>query len=168
MRDSGDQLRRDEGGRLVRSLASGAVAGGVATAVMTGAMGAMAAATRGPLAPKQVTGWLVERTHSARVEDPARTVLTMVNHFGYGSALGALYGLLRRRSRASLASGVAYGVMVWAVNYAGLLPALGVVREPATDDTTHAVRIHVAHWVYGAAIGTVLARIRRRARPLAS
>lgn len=135
----------------------GAAAGLGATAAMTVVMAALRPATRGNLAPRQVTAWMLGQPDPASAGARAPVGLSMVNHAGYGSALGALYGAMVGPDRAGPFSGLVYGLMVWASNYAGLLPALGVLPPPPDDDTSHAVRVHASHWVYGAVLG-VLAR----------
>lgn len=136
----------------------GAAAGVGATAAMTVVMAGLRPATRGDLAPRQVTAWVLGQPDPASTGARAPVGLSMVNHATYGSALGALYGAMVGPDRAGPFSGLVYGLMVWASNYAGLLPALGVLPPPADDDTSHAVRVHVSHWVYGAVLGVLMRR----------
>lgn len=110
-------------------------------------------ATRDDLGPRQVTGWLLGRLAPEHVGDHAPLLPSMVNHVTYGSALGALYGVLVPPQKACRRSGIAFGLLVWASNYGGLLPALGVLPPPQRDTTSHALRLHLVHWVYGAVLG---------------
>lgn len=116
-------------------------------------MALMRPVTRGDLGPRQVTGWLIGRLAPEHVGDHAPLLPSMINHVAYGSVLGALYGVLVPAEHAHGRSGVGFGLLVWASNYGGLLPALGVLPPPHRDVPSHAVRLHLAHWVYGAVLG---------------
>lgn len=137
------------------SAVRGAAAGLGATAAMTMVMGLLRPVTRGDLGPRQVTGWLLGRLDRTRVGQRAPLAPSLVNHAAYGSALGGLYGLLVAPNRARPRTGLAYGLVVWASNYGGLLPALGVLPTPPRDAPSHAFRVHAAHWVYGAVLGAL-------------
>ena len=80
---------------------------------------------------------------------------------GVGTAMGALYGPVSRLiPLPEPLSGAAFGLAVWAGNYLGLLPALGLLR-PATEHPSRRVGLMLAaHLVWGAAAGTALALVR--------
>jgi hypothetical protein len=52
-------------------------------------------------------------------------------HLGFGLGGGALYGAIVHRS--SVHRGVAFGIGVWAVSYAGWIPALRLMPPPHKD-----------------------------------
>lgn len=151
-------------------LLTGAMAGGIATAPMTLAMAAMhrwlPSHERYPLPPSEITARLTEEAGVAQhVDREQHTALTLANHFGYGAAVGAIYALLANRLRSAQGAtlaGIGYGLLVWAVSYLGLLPALGILR-PATEhpERRNALMI-VAHVIWGSITGLLVQRMQRR------
>ena len=139
----------------------GSVAGCVATVPMTWAMDAMhrqlPPEERYPLPPRQVTMRVAEETGVKEdLDEEERLGLTLLAHFGMGTAAGAAYGLIGRHIPlpAPLA-GAAFGLAVWAGNYLGLLPALGLLR-PATEHPIRRTGLMIAaHLVWGIATGVV-------------
>jgi hypothetical protein len=80
----------------------GAVAGCVATTPMTIAMEIMHRQfpdrERDPLPPRQITMQVAEAVGGKEhLDEEERVGLTLLAHFGLGTAAGALYGLLARR-----------------------------------------------------------------------
>ena len=62
-----------------------------------------------------------------------------------------------------LASGIAWGLAVWATSYLHVLPALRLMPKPGRDESGRQVGIAVSHVVYGASLG-VLAGVLQRHR----
>ncbi|MDP9001776.1 MAG: hypothetical protein M3O46_16885 [Myxococcota bacterium] len=102
------------------------------------------------------------------VTSPAKKALAAVNHLAFGGACGALFGLghalLARRgpgagaqSGGRVAAGVAFGTAVWAVSYAGWVPALGIMPSPQNDRPGRPTAMVIAHWVYGAVLAKLVA-----------
>lgn len=148
----------------VRAGLRGAAAGMIATGVMTAGLLVQLVVTRGELEPKRVTEWFAHRTGRSPSE-PVLDVATAVNHLAFGSSAGAVYGVLRARTRRRMPpgpAGAAYGVAVWASSYAGWIPAFGILPPPHRDRRGRAVRIHLAHWLYGLTLGIVEERLARR------
>jgi NAD(P)-dependent dehydrogenase (short-subunit alcohol dehydrogenase family) len=81
-------------------------------------------------------------------------------HFGFGASLGLLYGLLPRRAQTAAGGGL-FGLSVWAANYAGWLPKVGLVPEPSRDRRGRPTAMIAAHWVFGRALASVYAALRR-------
>jgi hypothetical protein len=143
-----------------------AAAGCVATLPMTIAMEAM----HGELPPEEQYP-LPPRTVALRAADRAgieenldegeRTGLTLVSHFGMGTAMGALYGPVSRfiPLPAPLA-GAAFGLAVWAGNYLGILPALGLLSSATRHPRRRVGLMIAAHLVWGAAAGLVVGAAR--------
>jgi hypothetical protein len=149
----------------------GALAGFSATAAMTLAMGAMyrrlPAYERYPLLPREISTKVTERLGmDERLDEQQQVDLTLISHFSYGAAAGALYPIFARGMQGSPAvlSGTLYGLLVWLMSYLGWLPALGILR-PATEHPVNRNGIMlVAHAVWGSATGAVSDGLKRAAR----
>ena len=153
--------------QLLDDLCKGAVAGFTATTPMTVAMDIWHAnlppEERDPVPPREV----VERTtaragvrHEMTAEQ--RRELFVLSHFGYGTGVGALYGPLSRRlPLPPVASGIAYGLGVWAASYLGYLPALGLYKRPDHEPPGRHGMLIAAHVVWGATLGLMTAMLNR-------
>jgi hypothetical protein len=145
----------------------GSVAGCAATVPMTLAMEVLhrrlPPAEQYPLPPRQVTVRAAEAVGvGAPSSDSRQKAATIVAHFGVGTAMGALYGTATRGRRPGPLGGAAFGLAVWAGNYLGLLPALGLLR-PATEHPPRRTAIMIAaHLVWGAAAAALLDLATRR------
>jgi uncharacterized membrane protein YagU involved in acid resistance len=153
---------------LALDLAAGAAAGFIATAPMTLVMQALHKQLpwyeRYALPPRQIVGKLTTAAGLRRqVHEPQHTAITLVAHFGYGAATGALYAPVARALRLPpVLSGVGFGLAVWGVSYLGLLPALGILR-PATEHPERRTALMIgAHLVWGATLGLLVGQFRRR------
>jgi uncharacterized membrane protein YagU involved in acid resistance len=136
----------------------GAVAGLAATVPMTTAMDLMHRTLpeeeQYPLPPHEITMEVAEGAGVRhRMDQPSRVTATLVSHFGYGVATGALYGEIEDRvNLPPVVKGVAYGLGVWAVSYLGLLPAVGIL-ESATKHPARRNAVMIAvHVVWGSAL----------------
>ncbi|MBW3625283.1 MAG: DUF1440 domain-containing protein [Armatimonadetes bacterium] len=78
--------------------------------------------------------------------------LSALSHLGYGAFWGALYGLWSGNKNKNIARGMAFGLGVWAIGYAGWVPALGILNPPHREHRNREVRLLLAHLVYGAAL----------------
>ena len=93
-------------------------------------------------------------------EDQA-DVLASISHVAFGAVSGAGYALLPRYGPPAL-RGVVTGLAIWVSAYQGWVPALGIL-PPATRDKPGRPEVMIAaHVVYGAVLGTVEERLRRR------
>src|SRR5688572_7121377 len=111
---------------MVDALTRGAGAGAVATAAMSAVM---LAAGRAGLMGRQPPEAIVRQAGTrAAVEPHGRLAdaLAVVAHLAFGAGTGAAYALLPRSRRPAL-RGVAVAEAVWAVSYAGWVPALGAL-----------------------------------------
>jgi uncharacterized membrane protein YagU involved in acid resistance len=90
--------------------------------------------------------------------------LTVVNHFGYGASMGAVYGLLApsRGVPSAVTTGVAYGLSVWGASYLGWLPATGLYRSAADEPRERNLLMVAAHVVWGGCLGLVTELALRR------
>jgi hypothetical protein len=57
--------------------------------------------------------------------------------------------------------GAAFGAGLYALNYAGLAPALGVLPPPTEDRPGRQPTMLAAHLVYGSTLGALLDRLTR-------
>jgi hypothetical protein len=133
--------------------------GAVATAGMTGWMLAGQFVSRhGEQPPKKLVRGVADRAGVPTTPHGSGTVLaTGVAHLAFGLGAGGLYGAVARRS--SAIRGVAFGLGVWAVSYAGWIPAFGLMPPPQKDLPGRAWTILSAHAVCGAILGTALAQV---------
>lgn len=145
----------------LRRTAAGGLAGAAATVAMTGWMAAgQLTGPHGEQPPKRLVRRLARRVGlPARRHGTATRLATAAAHLGFGTSCGALYATAVRRS--TVARGVAFGLAVWAVSYAGWVPALDLMPPPHGDNPRRAWTIATAHVVYGAALGAALARVGR-------
>lgn len=148
----------------MKTLLLSSLAGCIATVPMTWAMQAMyrrlPRRERYPLPPRQITMGVAEKTGVKNdLSQKNRTRLTLLSHYAVGTAAGAVYGAVAHRIPlpAPLA-GAAFGLSVWAGNYLGLLPALGLL-PPATEHPPRRTALMIAaHLVWGVSTGIIAAR----------
>lgn len=142
------------------ALVRGATAGVVATTAMSALMLAVGRAgfmgRQPPEAVVRRAGALADAEPQGRVADALATVA----HVAFGAATGAAYALLPRSGRPVL-RGVAVGELVYAVSYAGWVPALGALPPADRDRPARQVAMAAAHVVYGAVLGALDDRWRR-------
>lgn len=136
-------------------LLAGAAAGCVATVPMTAAMEALyrqlPRPERYPLPPRETAQKVSEELNVwQQLGERERLAVTLLSHFGYGAAMGALYGPLARALKLPpWLGGPAYGLAVWAGNYLGVLPALNILK-PATEHPPRRTAVMIAaHLVWG-------------------
>lgn len=148
-------------GQLTRGVLAGVAGTALMTPVQLVGMRVLPRSERDRWMPKQVftnlAGKVGLRRHLDRDQEDA---LAVAAHFGYGATFGALYALWRR-GRGSLPTGILFGLAIWAISYAGYLPASGLTRPPDQHDAYSMTRLAVAHVVYGAALGLLTGHARR-------
>lgn len=148
----------------------GLLSGLVATAAMSAVMlAAQKAGLLGHMPPRKISDRLLDAAGVRRkTPEPARRALGAVLHFAFGGVCGAVFGLARavsvarasdgsaRRRRAPVLAGLAYGTAIWAVSYAGWVPALGIMPMPHADRPGRPSSMVLAHWVFGATLAKLL------------
>lgn len=146
---------------LPRAAAAGLVATAVMTPVQLVGMRLIPRSLRDRWMPHHVfTGVAHKLGLERHLDDDQKNALAVVAHFAYGAAFGVVYALWRQRSGATLASGVVFGLGVWAVSYAGYLPASGLTPPAERHDSYSMARLAAAHAVYGATLGLLGPRAR--------
>ena len=145
---------------MIHSLTRGAAAGALATAAMSALM---LAAGRAGLMGRQPPEAIVRQAGALTGTEPrGRTadVLASVAHLGFGAVTGAGHGLLPP-ARHPVARGVVLGTGVYAVSYAGWVPALGALPPADRDRPPRQLAMLAAHVVFGAVLGALDDRWRR-------
>jgi uncharacterized membrane protein YagU involved in acid resistance len=103
--------------------------------------------------PRQITK-RAEQAAGVHREDDAFGLTWIVAHFGFGTACGVVYSIIRRLLPGGpVVSGVLFGLLVWGVNYLGVLPALNLYPGPDEDRDSRTGVMIAAHAVYGASLG---------------
>lgn len=136
----------------------GAIAGTLATVPMTIVMLSLhrrlPTTQRYALPPKQITREVANRVGAKEVAKGKHlTRATLVSHFSYGAATGALYPLLAERVRTrTRITGPAFGVAIWALSYLGWVPALRILPPATRHPMRRNLLMIAAHVVWGAAL----------------
>ena len=147
----------------VSLLARGVGAGAVATAAMSAEMmAAQRLGLMGEQPPERITEKVVEDVPGADPDESTKDALATAAHIAFGTACGAGYALAFGRSRrAGALTGTLFGLAVWALSYAGWVPALGILPPPDRDRPGRQVSMVLAHVIYGSVLGTLVGRSAR-------
>lgn len=139
----------------MRDVFVSSIAGCVATVPMTWTMELLhrylPQRERYPLPPREITMKVAEEAGlEDDLDEQERLRLTLLAHFGMGSAAGALYEpLTSNLPLPALLRGAAYGLAVWGGNYLGLLPALGILTPATRHPPRRTALMIAAHLVWG-------------------
>jgi putative membrane protein len=77
-----------------------------------------------------------------------------VVHYGFGAAMGLVYGVAAAVSpRVTVARGAGFGAAVWLGAHVIVVPALGLARSPRQQPLGREVVELVLHLVYGVTLG---------------
>jgi uncharacterized membrane protein YagU involved in acid resistance len=139
----------------------GALAGFIATAPMTVFMLAtqqfLPKGQQYDLPPELITKELAHRAHVRwHMSKTQILIATLLSHFGYGAAMGALYSPLDKKvPLPPVVKGVVFGVVVWAGSYLGLLPLVGISESAHREPMRRNLMMVAAHLVWGSAMGLV-------------
>ncbi len=137
----------------------GASAGALATAPMSAVMmGAKQFGLVGEMPPEKITKSLLKRTRISPSEEHQDALATAL-HFGFGSAAGALFGVIApKRLIARIPMGMGYGAAIWGVSYMGWIPAFGIMPHAARDRRDRQMMMLAGHLVYGTALAILVGR----------
>lgn len=158
--------------RYVRGAAVGAGAGVVATATMSVLM---VASRKARLTPQLPPGRIAEDAATVAMGSPPtheeEQAIATAAHFGFGAAMGALFGLVYAAlswpgAAAATGLGLLFGNVVYLLSYQGWVPALGIMPPASRDHPGRVATMLLGHWVYGGVLGAVTAVLvsRRRER----
>jgi uncharacterized membrane protein YagU involved in acid resistance len=145
-------------------IVAGTLAGLTATAPMTAAMIAMHKALpaheRYPLPPRKVTMRAARLVGLKKhLDEPDKTSAALAAHFGYGAAMGGIFAMLAPRAPGRpIPKGIAWGLIVWATSYLGLLPATGLHEAATRHPRERNLLMILAHVIWGGSLGLLLSR----------
>ena len=117
----------------------------------------------GEVPPRKITRKLEEAVgiheHLSR---PAFEASWVAQHLAYGTAAGVAYALADRRLdlRRPLVAGPVFGASLWAISYAGWLPAAGLYPPPRRDRPGRLADMIVHHLIYGATTAMAVRALR--------
>lgn len=166
---------------------AGMTAGFVATAPMTAAMALMhrmlpdderyalppreivdsaaIAANAEAVTPGRLQHPSEHRTGLLDVVEDERAAVALAAHFAFGALAGSAYGPIARTRPAHPAlTGAGFGLMVWASQFLGVLPAVGVLSNAKDHPARRNALMIAAHVVWGASLGLVADRLVRTSR----
>jgi hypothetical protein len=113
-------------------------------------------------APAQVGKLLYEGFFQRALPADYAALTTNIMHWGYGTAWGAVYGLVAGSVGVPRApAGLAFGSLVWASDYV-ILPLAKLYQRPWEYDATTLARDLGAHLVYGLTTAAVFRELATR------
>jgi len=145
--------------RDVKAILDGVMGGGIATVGMSALMlVAREAGLMGEQPPEKITAMALDAVEIEDPDEATQDVLASLLHFGIGT--GALFAVLHCRLPFRVPAavhGVVFGSLVWLLSYQGWVPALGIMPSASRDRPDRPRVMLVAHRVYGAILGTIVA-----------
>ena len=148
--------------RDARAIMDGALGGVIGTAGMSAFM--LAAGKAGLMVeqpPDAIAGAALDAAGVEMRDEEQQDALATLLHFGFGTSCGALFGVLHRRLPFRVPAalhGMVYAFLIWATSYQGWIPALGIMPPASRDHPRRPLTMIIAHFIYGALLGTVVAR----------
>ena len=157
-------------GGAAGNLGAGAVAGTLATGLMSAVMlVAKRIGLMGEMPPETITARFLDRLGWRHRSGETQDLLAVVTHVGFGAAAGSLFAVIQRRFRPPVppvAAGMVFATSVWLISYQGWVPALGIMAPASRDRPGRPQSMLVAHLVFGAVLGALLGRpAKGRERP---
>ncbi len=148
--------------RDVKAILDGAFGGAVGTVGMSAVMlAAGKAGLMGEHPPDTIAGAALDAIGVHARDEEDQDAFATALHFGFGLSCGALFTLLHRRLPFRVPGalhGMVFASLIWATSYQGWVPALGIM-PPASEDRPDRPRVmFLAHLVYGAILGAIVAR----------
>jgi putative membrane protein len=115
------------------------------------------------LPPEKATQEMAERTGTDKYLDKPRLVgSSIVSHFGYGAAMGALYTTLTRQIHLQpVLKGTLFGLVIWAASYLGWMPLADIPVAAPREPIRRNMMMILAHVVWGSVTGAVAARLQQ-------
>jgi uncharacterized membrane protein YagU involved in acid resistance len=145
--------------KLSKDLLMGALATIPMTMVMNYLFEKLPGDKKYPLPPRNISMKVADEVGlNNKLNEKEKYLLTMLSHYSYGAAAGAMYfpfysRLTRKLKIPKLISGMSYGFLVWAVSYRGLLPAIHLYTHADHIPKERNRLMIIAHLVWGAFLG---------------
>lgn len=143
--------------RLLTGSAAGFAASGPMAIFMEALIPAVSDEERDPPPPRQITQRAAETVGvEDEMSDDSVEAATMVNHFGYGTTAGMVYGAVAESiPLPPVARGIGFGLALWAGGYLGWLPASGMYRSATREPAGRNAVIVAAHILWGGLLGWI-------------
>lgn len=136
--------------RLCKSFIAGMLATVPMTIWMLAANKFFPTPKKDPLPPEEITENLVEQvTNNPKLSKEQKKGLAVLNHFFYGGVVGIPYSLFNGKT---FAQGTAYGLLVWASNYLGLLPTLNLYPSAKQEPQRMNGIMVLGHIIWGSSL----------------
>ena len=150
----------------VSRLLSGVIAGFVATApmslVMEGIKLLLPSHESYALPPAKIAFNASNKAGHLPSSKEEQTILILLAHFGAGAGFGLFFGLgsiASKKPQNGLVRGSMFGLLVWSVNYLGLMPALNLHNSAEKEPIRRNALMIMAHLVYGITTDQVFKRL---------
>ena len=150
---------------MLRRILIGALAGAIATVPQSATVWGLrrAGVYRRRAAPEVVAEGITNATvGTEKVPQEWWKPVMLAEHFGFGAAAGALFGLRAPILRPTTVSGLLAGLAVWKASYDGWMPGLRIMPPPEEDEQGRQVAMVLAHVAYGLALGAIVERLTSR------
>ena len=110
---------------------------------------------RTPLPPVQITQNALHTVGASDLSSQKQAAFATLNHFGFGTGTGALYGSCCQihTVMGAVTAGGIYGLGVWTCSYLGWLPASGLHRNAVKETSQRNSLMITAHLVWGVSVG---------------
>jgi len=119
--------------------------------------------------PQVLEEWLLTRTRvGRRLNDATHQLLDQVLHLAISGGLGLVYSALPSRRTTPTVTGALFGLGIWAVAFAAVLPRLGATRHPRSSRAAENGVNIAAHALYGVVTGLLAAELATQERGITS
>lgn len=148
--------------RLLSGVIAGFVATGPMSLVMKGIQQVLPAREGFALPPSIITAQATKKAGLPPKNAEHHTFLTLLMHFGAGAGYGLFYGIGEvdsKQKRPNPVRGMIFGLLVWSVNYMGIMPAANLHNSAEREPARRNAMMIIAHLVYGLAADQVYTRL---------
>jgi uncharacterized membrane protein YagU involved in acid resistance len=149
--------------RILFGILGGIVATGPMTVAMILLHEKLPGHKRHPLPPKEITDKAIRKVGLGhKLSREAKAGLTLLNHFAYGGATGAIYAIATHNLKGcSMIKGPIFGLLVWGLSYLGLLPALNVLKSATRHSLERNALMIAVHLVWGVVLSVFVDLMQR-------
>jgi len=164
MRHNQNVLEQQPAQTAGQAILAGTIATVPMTLFMLGTQRFLPKDQRYELPPEILTREFSQRAHLTWHWSKRRILgATMLSHFGYGAAMGALYSPLEEKALIPAPwQGTLFGLAVWAGSYIVMLPLTRFSPTAQREPGRRNLMMIAAHVVWGSALGVTTAALRRK------